>query len=523
MAHFFKHRHRHGKPRQHFGLAEKDDQPKIPELPKNPPPAAYEANVFGQLDVRLQYAIADAGYAIPTPIQEKAIPPLLDGRDLIGCAQTGTGKTAAFMLPILNKLLQGHDERQETGDERKEEAGHPRALILSPTRELAAQTAENNAAYSKYTGTPFAVVFGGVSQFPQVKALQKGAEVVIATPGRLIDLMTQGVVYLDRVELFVLDEADRMLDMGFLPDIKRIISKLPPNRPPAGATSAGASGKLRQSMFFSATLSPEILHLAGELVYDPIQVMVSPEAPTVDKISQSCMLVEKGNKDNLLIHLLENHPEWYRVIVFARTRHGADRVERKLSRREIPVAAIHSDKTQNQRTRALKGFKEGKVRVLVATDIASRGIDVSGVDLVVNMELPVETESYVHRIGRTARAGKSGTAISFVAPEERGLLKAVERFIKKTIPVDRDQPFHSAEADRKTGKANEGLPPAPWIRGGERNRNGVQRHPGARFFDGPGGGKKHKGKKFVHPANANRSHHKRTNFQGRRQPDFGQK
>ena len=504
---FFKHRHRHGKPKPHFGLAEKDNSPKIPELPKDPPPAAYEANVFGKLDARLQYAIADAGYAIPTPIQEKAIPPLLEGRDLIGCAQTGTGKTAAFMLPILNKLLQGHDERQETGDERKEESGHPRALILSPTRELAAQTAENNAAYSKYTGTPFAVVFGGVSQFPQVKALQKGAEVVIATPGRLIDLMT----------------ADRMLDMGFLPDIKRIISKLPPNRPPAGATSAGASGKLRQSMFFSATLSPEILHLAGELVYDPIQVMVSPEAPTVDKISQSCMLVEKGNKDNLLIHLLENHPEWYRVIVFARTRHGADRVERKLSRREIPVAAIHSDKTQNQRTRALKGFKEGKVRVLVATDIASRGIDVSGVDLVVNMELPVETESYVHRIGRTARAGKSGAAISFVAPEERGLLKAVERFIKKTIPVDRDQPFHSAEADRKTGKANEGLPQAPWIRGGERNRNGVQRHPGARFFDGPGGGKKHKGKKFVHPANANRSHHKRTNFQGRRQPDFGQK
>ena len=525
---FFKHRHRHGKPKPHFGLAEKDVQPKIPELPKDPPPAAYEANVFGKLDARLQYAIADAGYAIPTPIQEKAIPPLLEGRDLIGCAQTGTGKTAAFMLPILHKLVVENDKLRMTNDEsridggeRKEEAGHPRALILSPTRELAAQTAENNAAYSKYTGTPFAVVFGGVSQFPQVKALQKGAEVVIATPGRLIDLMTQGVVYLDRVELFVLDEADRMLDMGFLPDIKRIISKLPPNRPPAGATSAGTGGKLRQSMFFSATLSPEILHLAGELVYDPIQVMVSPEAPTVDKIEQSCMLVEKGNKDNLLIHLLENHPEWYRVIVFARTRHGADRVERKLSRRDIPVAAIHSDKTQNQRTRALKGFKEGKVRVLVATDIASRGIDVSGVDLVVNMELPVETESYVHRIGRTARAGAGGAAISFVAPEERGLLKAVERFIRKTIPVDRDQPFHSAEADRKTGKANEGLPQAPWIRGGERNRNGVQRHPGAHFFDGPG--KKHKGKKFVHPANANRSHRKRTNFQGRRQPDFGGK
>ncbi len=511
---FFKHRHRHGKPKPHFGLVEKDKQPKIPELPKTPPPAAYEANVFGKLDVRLQHAIADAGYAIPTPIQEKAIPALLEGRDLIGCAQTGTGKTAAFMLPILNKLVTGPAPAPIDGT-----AGHPRALILSPTRELAAQTAENNAAYSKYTGTPFAVVFGGVSQFPQVKALQKGADVVIATPGRLMDLMTQGVVYLDRVELFVLDEADRMLDMGFLPDIKRIISKLPPNRPPAGAAGSGNGGKLRQSMFFSATLSPEILHLAGELVYDPIQVMVSPETPTVDKIDQSCMLVEKGNKDNLLIHLLENHPEWYRVIVFARTRHGADRVERKLSRLDIPVAAIHSDKTQNQRTRALKGFKEGKVRVLVATDIASRGIDVSGVDLVVNMELPVETESYVHRIGRTARAGKSGKAISFVAPEERGLLKAVERFIRKTLVVDRDQPYHSVEADRKTGKAQEGLPQAPWIRGGERNRKGVKRHPGAKFF----GEKKKKDKKFVHPANANRSHHKRTNFQGRRQPDFGQR
>ncbi len=493
MARFFKHRHRHGKPKPHFGLAEKDDQPKIPELPKNPPPAAYEANVFGKLDVRLQHAIADAGYAIPTPIQEKAIPPLLEGRDLIGCAQTGTGKTAAFMLPILNKLV-GNGERG-TGNG---EAGHPRALILSPTRELAAQTAENNAAYSKYTGTPFAVVFGGVSQFPQVKALQKGAEVVIATPGRLIDLMTQGVVYLDRVELFVLDEADRMLDMGFLPDIKRIISKLPPNRPPAGATSAGTSGKLRQSMFFSATLSPEILHLAGELVHDPIQVMVSPEAPTVEKIDQSCMLVEKGNKDNLLIHLLENHPEWYRVIVFARTRHGADRVERKLSRRDISVAAIHSDKTQNQRTRALQGFKSGKVRVLVATDIASRGIDVPDVDLVVNMELPVETESYVHRIGRTARAGESGAALSFVAPEERNLLKAVERFIKKTIPVDRDQPFHSEIAERKAGKQGEGLPQAPWIRGGQRNDKGHRRHPGANFFGprkgGPKGGRPHFGR-----------------------------
>ena len=519
-AFFNRRRKRHGGGPRHPGLAERDDAPKVPELPSTPPPAAFEANVFGKLDVRLQHAIAEAGYAVPTPIQEKAIPFLLEGRDLIGCAQTGTGKTAAFMLPILHRLLQPvpTDGSAESASRPSGEAGHPRALVLSPTRELAAQTAENVAKYSKYAGLPFAVVFGGVSQFPQVKALQKGATTVIATPGRLIDLMTQGVVYLDKVELFVLDEADRMLDMGFLPDIKRIISKLPPNKVASGASGHGVGGKLRQSLFFSATLSPEILKLAGELVHDPMQIMISPETPTVEKINQKCMFVEKGNKDNLLIHLLKEHPEWYRVIVFARTRHGADRVEKKLRKQEITVAAIHSDKTQNQRTRALQTFKDGKTRVLVATDIASRGIDVPDVDLVVNMELPVETESYVHRIGRTARAGESGAAISFVSPEERGLLKAVERYIRKTVPVDRDHPFHSEAADRKAGKEGQGLPQAPWIRGGERNKKGNARHPGARFW-----GQQPKEKKFVHPANAKKAKRNRTSYQGRREPDFGQK
>ncbi len=532
---FFKRRmkRRHGRPNPHFGLAEKDDAPKVPPLPSEPPPAAYEANVFGRLDARLQYAIADAGYTVPTPIQEKAIPHLLEGRDLIGCAQTGTGKTAAFMLPILNRLLQGGGEC---------EPGHPRALVLSPTRELAAQTAENVARYSKYAGLQFAVVFGGVSQVPQVKALKKGAETVIATPGRLMDLMTQGHVFLDKVELFVLDEADRMLDMGFLPDIKRIISQLPPNRVAEGATANGVDGKMRQSLFFSATLSPEIRELAGELVHDPVQIMISPEAPTVDKIDQKCMLVEKGSKDGLLVHLLESHPQWYRVIVFARTRHGADRVERKLGKAGISAAAIHSDKTQGQRTRALKSFKDGRTRVLVATDIASRGIDVPDIDVVVNMELPIETESYVHRIGRTARAGGSGAAISFVAAEEVNLLRAVERFIKKSIPIDREQPFHSELAEAKIaaraagggkgGKARKGAygrhapredrdapPPPPWIRGGARNGKGQARHPGARFWGGPksGGGKK----KFVHPANAKRHKRPRTSFEGRGQADFG--
>ena len=418
----------------------------------------FEGSVFGKLDQKLQHAVADANYKSPTPIQEKAMPYLLDGRDLIGCAQTGTGKTAAFMLPILNHLVKVRRPRR---------IGHPRALVLSPTRELAAQTAENVKIYSKYTNIPFACVFGGVSQFGQVKDIKKGAETVIACPGRLIDLMTQGILFLDQVECFVLDEADRMLDMGFLPDIKRIISKLP---------------RKRQSLFFSATLSPQIMKLAGELVQDPVQITISPEAPTVEKINQKVMFVEKSFKGSLLLHLLEIHPEWTKVIVFTKMRHGADRVLKKLLRSDVSAAAIHSDKTQAQRTRALDGFRKGSVRVLVATDIASRGIDVPDVSAVINMELPLETESYVHRIGRTARAGESGAAISFVTTEERGQLKAVERLINKTIPVDRDHPFHYGD----------GIPPAPW----------------------------------VHPANRNRTNNKRQkhkSFLARRQPDFGQK
>jgi len=428
----------------------------------------FENTVFGRLDQKLQHAVEQAGYRTPTPIQKEAIPYLLDGRDLIGIAQTGTGKTAAFMLPILNHLIKVRRPRH---------IGHPRALVLSPTRELAVQTAENVKRYSANSNLPFACLIGGVSQFSQVKDIKKGAETLIACPGRLIDLMTQGIVYLDQVECFVLDEADRMLDMGFLPDIKRIISKLP---------------KARQSMFFSATMSPAITKLAGELVTDPAQVTINPETPTVDKINQRVMLVDKGQKDSLLIHLLKTHPEWTRVIVFAKMRHGADLVCKKLFRENISCAAIHSDKTQNQRLRALDGFRTGAVRVLVATDIASRGIDVKDVSCVINMELPLETESYVHRIGRTARAGESGVAISFVSGEERGQLKAVERLIKKTIQIDRDQPYHSEGAEKKTGSEGKGLPQAPWVHPANRNRN-----------------------------NRKRQHH--VSFQGRRQPDFGQK
>jgi len=432
----------------------------------------FENTVFGRLDQKLQHAVEDAGYSVPTPIQEKAIPCLLDGRDLIGCAQTGTGKTAAFMLPILDQLVKVRRPRH---------IGHPRALVLSPTRELAVQTAENVRKYSKYAQLPFACLIGGVSQYGQVKDIKKGAETIIACPGRLIDLMTQGIVFLDQVECFVLDEADRMLDMGFLPDIKRIISKLP---------------KARQSMFFSATMTPPILKLAGELVHDPASVTISPETPTVEKINQKVMFVAKSQKDALLAHVLEQHPEWNKVIVFTKMRHGADRVVKKLLRAGVKCAAIHSDKTQNQRTRALEGFRNGEIRVLVATDIASRGIDVPEVSCVVNMELPLETESYVHRIGRTARAGESGAAISFVTQEERGQLKAVERFIRKSIPVDRNHPF----------EAQPDLPPPSWARpaGPQRPAGGGQ---------GQGGGKKKHGGR----------HFGRKSFLGRRQKDFGSK
>lgn len=468
--------HRTMKKHRHPGFAEREAPPRTSlPFPKEPPPAAYEANVFGKLTLALQYAIADAGYAVPTPIQEKALPDILDGRDLIGCAQTGTGKTAAFMLPILHNLLASRVKGPAPSP-----AAHPAALVLSPTRELAAQIAENTALFAKYTNASYAVVFGGVSQRPQEIALRRGAEIVIATPGRLIDLMSQGLLFLDKVKWFVLDEADRMLDMGFLPDIKRIISKLPlPDK--------------RQNLFFSATLGPQIIQLANELVRNAVHITIEPDAPAAEKIAQKAYFVEKPNKDALLKHLLEIHPEWKKVIVFTKTRHGADRVERRLKKAEIPVAAIHSDKTQNQRLRALNAFKEGKVRVLAATDIASRGLDVPKVHAVVNIDLPMEQESYVHRIGRTARAGESGEAVSFVAPEEHSLFKAIERFLKFQIPADRDQPFHCEAAEKLCGKADGALPIAPWAQGG---------------------------KKKPHPANAKRHKRKRPNFLGRREDDF---
>jgi len=413
---------------RHYGLAERDI-PTKPPTPKGEIPEVFAENVFGKLHPLIQHAVAEAEYVNPTPIQEQAIPQLLEGKDLLGCAQTGTGKTAAFLLPILQRLADTPKPEGTRG---------PRALILAPTRELAAQIATNVTAYGKFLGIPYAVVFGGVSQYPQVNALKRGADIVVATPGRLLDLMGQGHLRLDCICEFVLDEADRMLDMGFLPDIRQIIDKLPTER---------------HTQFFSATLSPEILRLAKSIVKDPVHITISPDQPTVEKINQKLMFVERADKDQLLIELLTEHPEFEKVLVFARTRHGADKIERKLERADISARAIHSDKTQRMRTDTLEAFRKGRVRVLVATDIASRGIDVDGITHVINFDLPEESESYIHRIGRTARAGAAGAAVSFVSPEERNLLRAIERMIRKAIDIDKQHNFHSERAERAAGKA----------------------------------------------------------------------
>ncbi|MBR4171845.1 MAG: DEAD/DEAH box helicase, partial [Kiritimatiellae bacterium] len=420
---------------RHPGFAEHDEPREVP-VPKGEIPAAFANNAFGQLNPLLQHAIAEVGYLNPTPIQEQSIPVLLTGRDLLGGAQTGTGKTAAFLLPILHRLLANPKDTVPK---------HPRSLILAPTRELAAQIAKCCSDYGKFVNIRYAVVFGGVSQNPQVRALQNGADIVIATPGRLFDLMEQKYVFLDLIEEFVLDEADRMLDMGFLPDIKKVIAHLP---------------EQRHSQFFSATLNREVRRLAATLVKDPVTITISPEAPTVDRINQRLMFVDRGNKGSLLTYLLQSHPEYDKVLVFTRTRYGADKVVKRLHEDEIRAEAIHSNKSQLQRTRALENFRNGKVRVLVATDIASRGIDVDSISHVVNYDLPEEDESYIHRIGRTARAGASGVAISFVSSEERGLLRSIERMIKKEIEIDYDQPYHSEKAEIAAGKGANAPEPA---------------------------------------------------------------
>ncbi len=359
-------------------------------------------------------AVAEEGYTIPTPIQQQAIPLVLQRKDLLGCAQTGTGKTAAFAIPILQIL-----------HEQKPLAPGIKVLILTPTRELAIQIDESFAAYGKHTGIRHTVIFGGVSQLHQTNALRRGVDVLVATPGRLLDLMTQGYIRLDKLQIFVLDEADRMLDMGFIHDVKKVIAKLPAKR---------------QTLFFSATMPPEIQKLANVLLTNPSKVEVTPPSSTVDKIEQSLYHVGKMEKPELLLHLLQDK-EIKTALVFTRTKHGADKVVKILQRFNIRAAAIHGNKSQNARQGALNDFKNGTLRVLVATDIAARGIDIDELTHVFNFDLPNVPETYVHRIGRTGRAGNTGIAISFASIEEREELRDIQKLIAKTIPVIHEHPF----------------------------------------------------------------------------------
>ena len=363
--------------------------------------------------------LAREGYETPTPIQESAIPPVLAGRDLLGCAQTGTGKTAAFALPILQRLL---------ATELPEGKRPIRALVLSPTRELAAQIEERFNAYGQDTGLRQAVIFGGVPQGPQTDALRAGVDVVVATPGRLLDLMNQGYVNLSEVEILVLDEADRMLDMGFIPDVRRILKHCPDKR---------------QTLFFSATMPKEVQRLSNHMLHEPEEISVAPTGTTVDLIDQKVFFVERADKFDLLLHLLEEEDS-PRVLIFMQTKHASDRLLERLKRAGVDTDITHGNCTQKARERALQRFKDGKTRVLVATDVASRGIDVDGVSHVVNYELPEDAENYVHRIGRTGRAGASGIAFAFCSLNERIRLRDIERLTRKRVEVVEDHPFKSS-------------------------------------------------------------------------------
>ena len=364
-------------------------------------------------------ALETEGYTEPTPIQEQSIPHILRGKDLLGCAQTGTGKTAAFAIPILQNLML----------QQKEDAYNHniKALIVTPTRELAIQIDESFGAYGKHTGLRHTVVFGGVSQFQQTNDLRRGVDILIATPGRLLDLISQKFINLKSIKMFVLDEADRMLDMGFIHDVRKIIALLP---------------EKRQTLFFSATMPPEITKLSASILTNPVRVEVAPVSSTAENVDQYIYLVEKNDKRQLLIHLLKDN-KIHNALVFTRTKYGADKIAKELHRANIKSDAIHGNKTQSARQRALNNFKEGKIRVLVATDIAARGIDVEDLSHVINFELPNIPETYVHRIGRTGRAGNSGSALSFCDMEERAYLRDIHKLIEKTIPVVEDHPYAS--------------------------------------------------------------------------------
>ncbi|WP_135604578.1 DEAD/DEAH box helicase [Methanococcoides sp. NM1] len=404
----------------------------------------------------LQRALSEEGYTTPTPIQELSIPHLLNGRDMIGIAQTGTGKTAAFILPILHSMSASYKAPRPR---------FPRVLVLAPTRELAAQIGDSFATYGKFTRFKHTVIFGGVGQTPQVRALSKGVDSLVATPGRLLDLIEQGHVNLSNVEYFVLDEADRMLDMGFLNDVYKVVGMLP---------------KKRQSLFFSATMSPEISTLARKLLTNPAHVEVTPQATTVERIDQFIFFTDSEDKNELLLHLLRGkHLEC--VLIFTRTKHRANKVTEMLNKNNVPAGAIHGNKSQTHRTKTLQSFKSGQLRVLVATDIAARGIDIEDISHVINYDLPNIPESYVHRIGRTARAGADGTAYSFCAADERDFLRDIEELTNMEIDVA-EHNYHSEKAKNATGDAAK---PAPKQQRGRKGSTGAK---------GRGRGKKGEGK-----------------------------
>ncbi len=393
-------------------------------------------------------ALEKEGYVEPTPIQEKTIPLLLDNKDVIGIAQTGTGKTAAFTIPILQKLHKRVDKNKAT----------PRALILAPTRELAAQISESFKTYGKFLNLRHTAVYGGVGIMPQIRDLQRGIDILIATPGRLLDLMNQKRVDLKKIEFFVLDEADRMLDMGFLRDIKKIASALP---------------KEKQSLFFSATMSNEITKLTKEFLKNPVRIEITPQATPVEKIKQCVFFIDPENKIELLFDLIEQQ-KMKCVLVFVKTKHKADKLAKLLSRNRVTADSIHGNKSQPQRIRALNDFKTGRVKVLVATDIAARGIDVENISHVINYDLPNEPENYVHRIGRTARAGSDGTAYSFCSAEEREFLNQIER-ITKTKTEHAEHKYHSIKAKDATG--SQAKPKSRGQHSNNRNSNRNSRGP----------------------------------------------
>ncbi|MCR9204382.1 MAG: DEAD/DEAH box helicase [Halobacteriovoraceae bacterium] len=422
-------------------------------------------------------ALKSKGYTHPTPIQEQSIPTLLEGKDLIGIAQTGTGKTASFLLPIIQKLAKSRKQPKPN---------RMCALILTPTRELASQIEENMVLYSNELSLSSTVIFGGVKPRPQIREMKKGQHVLVATPGRLLDLMEGGHIFFDQLEFFVLDEADRMLDMGFIHDVKKIIKKLP---------------EKKQTVLFSATMSKDIKKLAEKLQKNPVQVEVTPEATTVEKIQQSVVKVEKRQKPLLLQHLIREN-KVLSALVFSKTKHGCDRIVKNLLAQDISAAAIHGNKSQNAREKALNSFREQKVQVLVATDIAARGIDIPHVGHVFNSDIPRDPNSYVHRIGRTARAGREGIAIAFCDVDEASLLKSVEKLIKYNIPVDPE-----------LGKLAKTLKPLPSIRKPTENRtkktgtkrSGSSDHPAKKRMNR----KKSPGRK-KHPQKSNQRFKKKT-------------